>query len=102
MCQLICCDCWWCNWCGVICGGWHNAYCCCSFWLCMPDEMQQIDPECCKVGQMTGCGYNHCCWGNILCIPDSIRTYSGVVTMGADVVGVNNGMTAMPFNQGYN
>ncbi len=101
MCQFVIADCWWHNCCGVICGGWYHAACCCSAWLCMPYHMTQIDPDCCKVGCCVGYGYNHCCWGNVCCITDSFRTYSGVVTMGSDVMSVNSGQPMQPFNQGY-
>ncbi len=90
MCQFLICDCWWHNCCGL-CGGWYHAACCCSAWLCMPDEMTQIDPDCCKIGWCLGYGYNHCCWGNVCCVTDSFRTYSGVVTMGGNVMSVNSG-----------
>lgn len=67
--------------------------------------MLQIDPECCKVGCCLGYGYNHCWWGNVLCITESLRTYSGVVTMGGQVVSVNNmsntGQPLTVVNQGY-
>lgn len=101
MCQFVICDCWWHNCCGVLCGGCYHAACCCSAWLCMPDEMTQIDPDCCKIGCCLGYGYNHCWHGNVCCITDSFRTYSGVVTMGADVVTVNSAQPMQPFNTGY-
>lgn len=101
MCQFIICDCWWHNCGGILCGGCYQAGCCCSMWLCMPDEMSQIDPDCCKVGCCLGWGYNHCCHGNVCCITDSFRTYSNVVTLGADVVSVNSGQPMEPFNRGY-
>ena len=103
MCQCIICDCIWANLCGVVFGGFYHGCMCASCWLCMPDEMLQIDPECVKIGCCAGWGYNYCCWGCVYCIPDSIRTYSGVKTMGADVVGVNGGNTGTPLNnqQGY-
>lgn len=101
MCQFVICDCWWHNCCGVLCGGCYHASCCWSCWLCMPDEMMQIDPDCCKIGCCLGWGYNHCWHGNVCCITDSLRTYSGVVTMGADVVSVNSAQPMQPFNTGY-
>ena len=64
--------------------------------------MLQIDPQCINIGCGSGWGYNYCCWGCVYCIPDSIRTYSGVKAMGADVVGVNNSNTGRPLNSpGY-
>ena len=78
MCQCVICDCWWVNLCGIICAGWHWAYCCCSFWLCHPEEMMNIDPDCCKVCTWTGCGQVICCWGGVCFAPDSVKTYSRV------------------------
>lgn len=102
MCQCVICDCIWGNLCGVVCGGCFMGWLCASCWLAMPDEMIQIDPLCCKVGCPSGWGYNYCCYGLICCIPDSIKTYSGVVTMGANVINVNGGNTQTPMNnQGY-
>lgn len=81
MCQFICCDSWWHNMCGIICGGYHIAYGCCSCWLRMPMEMRQIDPECCKIGCWQGCGYNHYWHGNVCCINQNLRAYSQVITL---------------------
>lgn len=97
MCQFLCCDCWWFNCFGVPCGGYHNAYCLCSYWLCKPIELINIDPECCHVLACDGWGYNCFCWGNICCAPESVKEWSRVITSGGQggqqVVIINNNYT---------
>lgn len=91
MCQFLCCDCWWFNCLGVICGGFHNAYCLCSFWLCKPEDLVALDPDCCHVMACDGWGYNCCFWGNICCAPQTIKDWSRVVSGGSDVVVIETG-----------
>lgn len=95
MCQFLCFDCWWFNCLGVPCGGYHNAYCVCSYWLCKPIDLSNIDPECCHVCAFDGWGYNCFCWGNICCAPQSVKDWSRTVSGGgpAQVVIVNNNYT---------
>jgi len=76
MCQFLCCDCWWCNWFGVCCGGVHQAYCLCSFWLCKPHDLKGIDPDCCHICAFDGFGGNFCCLGDVCCASNSVRTWS--------------------------
>ena len=102
MCQCLCCDCWWINYCGVPCGGIYHAYLCCSFWLCMPHQMQRIDPDCCKVACCVGYGYNHCCFGSVCCVTDSVAAFSKTVSLGSDAMVIqNNNNMNQPFKQGY-
>ena len=89
MCQFLCCDCWWCNWCGAY-AGVHNAACICSYWLCKPDDLSAIDPECCHICACDGWGGNCCCWGDICCAPDSVKQWSQMMSGGGNVVVVNN------------
>lgn len=97
MCQFLCCNCWWFNFCGVCCAGFHNAYCVCSYWLCKPVELTNIDPECCHICAFDGFGGNGCCWGNICCAPESVKEWSRVMSAGGSggqqVVIINNNYT---------
>jgi hypothetical protein len=83
MCQCICCDCCWINCFGVICGGLHMAYCLCSCWLCKPDGLKAIDPECCHVCAWDGWGGNECCTGAICCSPAWVKQWSAQLKGGA-------------------
>lgn len=76
MCQFLCCDCWWCNWCGVCCGGLHYAICICSCWVCKPLSLELVSPLCCHICDCDGWGYNACCWGHVCCAPVSLRVWS--------------------------
>jgi hypothetical protein len=76
MCQCLCCDCWWINYCGIVCAGWHYAICICSYWLCKPDDLANIDPNCCHICDCDGYGGNQCCCGSICCAPDTVKTWS--------------------------
>ena len=97
MCQFICCDCWWCNWCGAY-GGVHAAFCLCSYWLCKPDSLAQMDPDCCKICKCDGWGGNCCCWGDIICAPQVVKDWSGLMSGGGsgNVVVVNNNYWLIP------
>ena len=44
MCQCLICDCWWYNYCGVCCGGCHEANLIYSWWCCKPEDLRMIDP----------------------------------------------------------
>jgi hypothetical protein len=92
MCQFLCFDCWWCNFCGIVCGGVHNAICVCSYWLCKPEELAAIDPECCHIMACDGWGGNCFFFGDICCAPDSVKEWSRLKSGGGgvDVVVVNN------------
>lgn len=101
MCQFLCCGCWWFNCVGVPCGGCHNAYCLCSYWICKPVDLTNIDPDCCHVCAFDGWGYNCLFWGNIFCAPDAVKEWSRIRTSGGDggqqVVIINNNYT--PWSQ---
>lgn len=91
MCQLLVCDCWWLNCCGIPCGGFNNSACVCSYWLCKPVDLMAIDPECCHICAFDGWGGNSCCWGGICCAPESVKQWSRMLhTGGQDVVVVVN------------
>lgn len=75
MCQCVCCNCWWINFCGV-CAGLHSAYLVCSCWLCKPLQLMSYDPECCHFCQCDGLGSNFFCYGGVCCAPPSVKTWS--------------------------
>ena len=92
MCQCMCCDCWWVNYCGVCCAGWHSALFCISCWLCKPMEMQNFDPDCCRLCAWTGYGGNFFCYGGVCCAPEGVKMYSRFLNgEGTNVVIVNTG-----------
>ena len=82
MCQCLLCGCCWWNYCGVCCGGIHEAFCVCSYWLCKPQDLRLIDPECCHICACDGWGYNCCWYGIICCAPKSVMEWSGLMTAG--------------------
>jgi len=102
--------CWWCNFFGVICGGIHEALCCCSCWLCMPDEAKRIrrSDDCCIIGEYVGIGGNLCCYGSVCCSPDYLQQYSAQLSMKSAEMNVNGNQNQPPpggYNQnqgGYN
>jgi hypothetical protein len=87
MCQCICCDCWWCNYCGILCGGWHNAFCLCSIWCCKPLDLMNIDPHCIHLCKCDGWGQNFFCWGNVCCAPETVKAWSKMRSGGGDSYG---------------
>lgn len=90
MCQCVLCDCWWCNFFGVCCAGWHAAYCCASCWLCKPIEMS--NPACCTLCNCTGWGHNCFCYGGLWCAPEFVKEYSRFLKGdGGNVIVVNTG-----------
>lgn len=100
MCQCLVCDCWWCNWCGVCCAGWHYAFFCLACWLCKPIEMQNFDPDCCKCLAWTGYGGNFFCYGNVCCAPESVKMFSRFMNGGGTnvvVVNTNGAMNPNPY-----
>ena len=102
MCQCLCCECWWCNYCGVCCAGWHWAACCCSCWACKPIEMMNFDPDCCHCCLWSGYGHNCFCLGNVCCAPVPLKQYSKFMSsggVGGNVVVINNPGTPMPMRQ---
>ena len=88
MCQCVACDCWWCNFCGICCAGWHWAYCCLGCWVCKPVEMS--NPACCQCCTCTGCGHNFFFYGGVCCAPDYVKDYSRLMNGdGGNVIVVN-------------
>ena len=81
MCQCICCNCWWCNYCGA-CAGLHYAECIWSCWLCKPVELERFDPDCCHICACDGCGANYCCCGEICCAPYAVKEWSALLNRG--------------------
>ena len=75
MCQFVCWDCWWQNWCGV-CAGIHQAWGCCSFWLCKPAGLAVYDPNVCHCGDYDGNGYNCFNLGSVMWAPPSLLRWS--------------------------
>ena len=98
MCQCILCDCWWCNWCGVCCAGWADHELCCSCWICKPDDLLMIDPECCHCCDgCAGYGGNFFCQGSICCAPDWVRNWSKFKSSGQ--MPGNNGPQVVIYQQ---
>jgi hypothetical protein len=76
MCQCLCCDCWWLNFCGIPCAGVHYAICICSYWLCRPADLALMDPNCCKICACDGWGSNCFCWGGVCCASEVVKQWS--------------------------
>lgn len=76
MCQCIIADCWWCNACGVPCGGISQELIYCGCWICKQPTLEAIKPDCCICGECVGWGGNTLCWGGICCAPDWVKNYS--------------------------
>lgn len=89
MCQCLICGCCWWNYCGVCCGGIHEAACVCSYWLCKPDDLRLIDPECCHVCACDGYGYNCLYYGIICCAPRAVQEWSGLRAAGKTAADLN-------------
>lgn len=89
MCQCLICGCCWWNYCGVCCGGIHEAFCVCSYWLCKPEDLRLIDPECCHVCACDGWGYNCLWYGIICCAPKAVMEWSGLRTAGKTASDLN-------------
>jgi hypothetical protein len=92
MCQCLICDCWWYNYFGICCGGCHTADLVCSCWLCKPEDLMILDPECCHICACDGCGYNHFCLGSVCCAPTAVKEWSISRTTGKPA-GSFNGKT---------
>ncbi len=93
MCQFLCAGCWWWNCCGVCNGGVHEAACICSYWLCKPAELANIDPDCCHICAFDGWGGNCCCYGQVCCASAAVKEWSQLLSgggTGQQVVVVNN------------
>ena len=93
MCQCMICGCWWLNYCGVCCGGCHEANLIYSWWLCKPEDLRLLDPVCCHICACDGLGYN-CLWeGSICCAPKAIVEWSGLRAAGKTAADLNSGKT---------
>lgn len=93
MCQCLICGCWWYNYCGVCCGGCHEAHLIYSWWLCKPEDLRMIDPECCKICACDGLGYNCLYYGSICCATKAIQEWSGLRSAGKTAADLNSGKT---------
>lgn len=89
MCQCLICGCCWWNYCGVCCGGCHEAFCVCSYWICKPDDLRLIDPVCCHICAFDGWGHNCLCSGIICCAPRSVQEWSGLRSAGRTAADLN-------------
>lgn len=89
MCQCLICGCWWYNYCGVCCGGCHEASLIWSYWLCKPEDLRLIDPQCCHLCACDGCGYNCFYYGSILCAPRAVQEWSGLRSAGKTAADLN-------------
>lgn len=76
MCQCMLCECWWCNFCGVFCGGCAHHGLCYSYWCCKPQDFEQIDPNICHCCSFEGLGGNCCCYGDVMCAPFHLQQWS--------------------------
>ena len=76
MCQCLLCDCWWCNFCGVPCGGVGINYLCFSLWCCKADDYLKIDPTACHCCEFVGIGGNCFCFGDVCCAPEYLKQWS--------------------------
>ena len=76
MCQTICCRCCWCNCCGSMMSGCAIDLVCCGCWSCKKEDYRIYNPHCCMCMELTGCGWNCCCLGHILCAPDWLHNWS--------------------------
>ena len=76
MCQCVLFGCWWCNICGEMCAGVHEALFLCSCWLCKPDEIAKADPACCHCLDCDGWGGHFFCYGCVCCAPRYVKNYS--------------------------
>jgi hypothetical protein len=104
MCQCLICDCWWYNYCGVCCGGCHEANLIYSWWCCKPEDLRLIDPECCHICKCDGLGYNCLYYGSICCAPQAVIEWSrlrsgGQVGLGAKTIIINNSMPSPVYMQ---
>lgn len=122
MCQCVCCNCWWVNFMGVCCGGLHSACCLASCWMCQPDDLFNINSDCCICCYCTGIGGNTCCLGNVCCAPEYLTIWSNQRNMmmggmmggggGTNIIIINNtepsfgatyaGFPQNDYNRGYN
>lgn len=82
MCQCLICGCWWYNYCGICCGGCHEANLIYSWWLCKPEDLRMLDPECCHICACDGLGYNCLYAGSICCAPKAVQEWSGLRSAG--------------------
>lgn len=98
MCQCMVCNCWWINYCGVMCGGLHEGNLICSYWLCKPLDLRQFDPLCCHICECDGCGGNSCCTGSICCAPKYIAEWSALRAGGFSAATLNSNRTIVITN----
>ena len=75
MCQCLCCNCWWWNYCGV-CAGYAQLNCCWGYWCCKPEEMNRHNSACCYCCEQSGLGQHFFCYGSVCCAPSWLVNYS--------------------------
>ena len=75
MCQCLCCNCWWWNYCGV-CAGYAQLHCCWGYWCCKPEEMNRHNSACCYCCENSGMGQHFFCYGSVCCAPQWLVNYS--------------------------
>lgn len=75
MCQCLCCNCWWWNYCGV-CAGYAQLNCCWGYWCCKPEEMNRHNSACCYCCEQSGLGTHWFCYGSVCCAPAWLVNYS--------------------------
>lgn len=93
MCQCLICGCWWYNYCGVCCGGCHEATLIYSWWICKPEDLRMLDPECCHICACDGLGGNCLYYGSICCAPKAVQEWSGLRSAGRTAADLNSGKT---------
>jgi hypothetical protein len=93
MCQCLICGCWWYNYCGVCCGGCHEASLFYSWWLCKPEDLRMLDPECCHICACDGLGGNCLYYGSICCAPKAVQEWSGLRAAGKTAGDLSSGKT---------
>lgn len=95
MCQCLICGCWWYNVCGVCCGGCHDASLIYSCWLCKPDDLRMLDPECCHLCACDGFGFNFINYGSVCCAPKAVREWSALHSIGRTPADLNSNKTIL-------
>lgn len=102
MCQCLICGCWWYNYCGVCCGGCHEANLIYSWWLCKPEDLRMLDPQCCHICACDGLGGNCLYAGSICCAPKAVQEWSGLRSAGKTASDLNSGKTIIINNTSPN
>ena len=75
MCQCVCCDCIWLNYCGAVTGLGEFA-CCIGWWCCSPESFPPEGKKCCFCFEKIGMGSTFFCCGGICCAPEWLVGWS--------------------------